>query len=195
MGRLAFLPDTAVLSDLLARMRAEPSDKPLHGNRGAPAPSVASEPAHGSAAPSRLGLAPTRDPLLDLRARLEPRSTLDARFESFVAWLQAETGARAVFVADAEGLSMVQSETGDGYLVAAGEISMVLDNLKTLLPEVDQGSTLLRLKRQGNVELVWSKTHLGRFTVGLVIQEPLAQEFVSIIKAGLAMVTAQVTER
>ena len=116
--------------------------------------------------------------------------TLDARFESFVTWLKAETNARTVFVADAEGLSMVQSDAGDGYLVAAGEISVLLENLTALLPDVDQGSTLLRLKTHGNVELVWCKTNLGRFTVGLVLEEPLAQKFVTVIRAALAMVTA-----
>ena len=123
-------------------------------------------------------------------AQLMRLPTLDARFEAFVSWLKEETRAQAVLVADAEGLSMVHSDAGDGYLVAAGEISLLLENLTALLPDVDQGSTLLRLKTQGNLELIWCKTDLGRFTVGLVLEEPLAPKFVTVIRAALAMVTA-----
>ena len=201
MGRSAFLPDASILSGLLARVRVPLPDKPWNGSSvrsvsraplGEPHPEVASTTAMAPLAVSAPAVASTvaHEPLQDLLARLSPLPTLDARFESLVAWLKRETRARAVFVADAEGLSMVRSETGDGYLVAAGEISLVLDNLKTLLPDLDQGSTLLRLKKEGNVELIWCRTNLGRFTVGLVLEEPLEQKFLSIIKAALAMVTA-----
>lgn len=194
MGRSAFLPDASVLSGLLARVRVPPPDKPWNGSRTLPASQSAvvelrPEPdAQTIVLPEAAELAP--QPLELLLLQLSPLPSLDARFESLAAWLKRETNARAVFVADADGLSMVQSEAGDGYLVAAGEISLVLDQLKALLPEVDQGSTLLRLRQEGNVELVWCKTNLGRFTVGLVVQEPLEQKFVSIIKSALAMVTA-----
>jgi hypothetical protein len=213
MGRSAFLPDASVLSDLLARVRPQPPDKPWNSGQAAsvrprvtarvaldeepptprasvPPPRASVPPPRASVPPPRASVPPPRQPAQELLAQLMQLPTLDARFESFVTWLKAETNARTVFVADAEGLSMVQSDAGDGYLVAAGEISVLLENLSALLPDVDQGSTLLRLKTQGNVELVWCKTNLGRFTVGLVLEEPLAQKFVTVIRAALAMVTA-----
>jgi len=235
MGRSAFLPEASVLSDLLARVRPEPPDKPWSSGRArtvkadvapqvarvvaptapgfapgtpdsepptprasiapprasiAPPRASTAPPPRASSAPLRTSIPPGRQPAQELLAQLMRLPTLDARFEAFVSWLKAETQAQAVLVADAEGLSMVHSDTGDGYLVAAGEISLLLENLTALLPDVDQGSTLLRLKTQGNLELIWCKTDLGRFTVGLVLQEPLAPKFVTVIRAALAMVTA-----
>jgi len=228
MGRSAFLPEASVLSDLLARVRPEPPDKPWSSGRArsvkahdattvtrvvaptaqgfapgtpdsepptprasiAPPRASTAPPPRASSAPRRTSIPPGRQPAQELLAQLMRLPTLDARFEAFVSWLKEETQAQAVLVADAEGLSMVHSDAGDGYLVAAGEISLLLENLTALLPDVDQGSTLLRLKTQGNLELIWCKTDLGRFTVGLVLQEPLAPKFVTVIRAALAMVTA-----
>jgi len=224
MGRSAFLPEASVLSDLLARVRPEPPDKPWSSGRArtvkadvarvvaptapgfapgtpdsepptprasiAPPRASTAPPPRASSAPRRTSIPPGRQPAQELLAQLMRLPTLDARFEAFVSWLKEETRAQAVLVADAEGLSMVHSDTGDGYLVAAGEISLLLENLTALLPDVDQGSTLLRLKTQGNLELIWCKTDLGRFTVGLVLEEPLAPKFVTVIRAALAMVTA-----
>ena len=228
MGRSAFLPEASVLSDLLARVRPEPPDKPWSSGRArsvkahdattvtrvvaptaqgfapgtpdsepptprasiVPPRASTAPPPRASSAPRRTSIPPGRQPAQELLAQLMRLPTLDARFEAFVSWLKEETRAQAVLVADAEGLSMVHSDTGDGYLVAAGEISLLLENLTALLPDVDQGSTLLRLKTQGNLELIWCKTDLGRFTVGLVLEEPLAPKFVTVIRAALAMVTA-----
>jgi hypothetical protein len=189
---LAFLPEPAVLADLLARMSAKPAAAPGH--------TASPRPRDPDPATPRRGTTPPRTPapalqLQELQSRLEPLTSLDACFESFVGWLKQGTQARAVFVADAEGLSMVRTDAGDGYAVAASEISMVLDKLKALLPDVDQGSTLLRLGTRGDsVELVWCKTRLGRFTVGLVLPQPLEPEQPNVIRAALTMVAADARE-
>lgn len=129
--------------------------------------------------------------LTELAERLARSENLDQRFENVVSWVESALPTRAAFVADAEGLAMVQSDAGEGYLVAAGEIGAVLGNLSSLLPEVEEGGTTLRLKDRGTLELVWCRTELGRFTVGLLLDDPLAAQSVQMVRAGLKLAATQ----
>lgn len=198
MSRSAYLPDRAVLTSLLERARGDRSSParltvtpPTARSPSLPsAPGTTKNPSPSPEVRASESPAPNGDWLAELHAVLGDRTSLDTRFQRFVTWLEQRLGASAVFVADAEGLAMVESNAREGYLVAAGEIGAVLNGLSALLPDVEEGSTTLRLKGGGSVELIGCKTELGRFTVGLVLDRPLDPAWPAAIRAALLAITA-----
>ena len=207
MSRLDFLPDAPTLASLLDGLNAGPQTK-----RPSSMPTALKPPrsipgaARGEAAfaPDSTSSWPPEAPrsrqtgdaegfMQQLQQVLETANSLDARFAAFVGWLQARLCARSAFITDEDGLEMVHSDAGEGYLAAAGEIGTVLRNLASMLPDVKEGSTNLVLADRSGapacVELVWCHTALGRYTVGLVLDAPLTRNWTREIREALQQVT------
>jgi hypothetical protein len=214
MSRLAFLPDSSTLAGLCQKVRtgntlgraAKPlpraarSETSLHKPV---APITSAGPRTPRPEARRLSsdfdgpslnaktLPPSADSLLsEMDHRLEDTDSLDRRFSHLVQWLETQASARAVFITDAEGLSMAESNAREGYMAAAGELGVVIKNLLTVLPDVEEGSTTLLLKGGGNVELLWCETRLGRFAIGLVLDRPLEPFWSKLIPSALQKVLA-----
>lgn len=196
MSRSACLPDAPRLKALLAGLRAGPAAgvgggpwRPVIPAPDLPPPS----PIRPSGLPERPepSLPPEPEALLaELDQRLSGATSPERRFEVLVRWLEASVPARQAFVADADGLAMVESPVKEGYLAAAGELGVAFSGLAALVPDLEEGSTTLRLRGSGNVELVGCKTELGRFNVGLVLERPLGNVWISIIRAALERVAS-----
>lgn len=199
MNRLAYLPDLATLTSMCQRVRG-----PRHvlGNLGSvpvvtaalreavPSSTRQKVPALGTTSNAKT-LPPTRESLLtEMDLRLENTTTLDQRFTQLLLWLETQAEAKAVFVTDAEGLAMAESNARESYLAAAGELGGVLEKLFGLLPDVASGSTTLQLRSGGNVELLWCDTRLGRFAIGLVLDRPLEPIWSTMIPSALEKVLA-----
>ena len=123
--------------------------------------------------------------LSDLEGRLVNLTSLDSRFAAFAEWLEECSSAESVFIADAEGLSMVESKAGEIYVVAAAAIDSLRRNLSTLIPNVESGRTTLRPSSGSHVELIWCETALGRYTVGLVLAQPLGPAWTDAVLTAL----------
>ncbi len=191
MTRSAFLPDESTLNSLLGGLSASAFTGPVSASSGrAPRRRRSSVPP----ALKRGSQPPKQDFRNSLEARLDGARTLDSRFTGFVGCLKDLLDAHAIFVTDEEGLEMVHSDAGESYMAAAGEIGTVLRNLAPLLPDVEEGSTNLRLNERSradfsNVELVWCKTPLGRYTVGVLMDGLLEPQWVQEIRHALTRVT------
>jgi hypothetical protein len=209
MVHSAFLPDNATLTALLGGMRAPPG-KAIQARFALPTfdaapPYLGGTRTISALPPSALGSDPgavrTLPPpseansssasswstalLTELEGRLSNLTTLDARFAAFARWLEERTGAESVFVADSEGLGMVQSTAGETYVAAAAAIDSLRRELSGLIPNVESGRTTLRPTSGSHVELIWCETSLGRYTVGLVLAQPLGPAWTDAVLTAL----------
>jgi len=192
MSRSACLPEAPRLRALLDGLRRAPAATNGRASNPwrspIPTPDVPPPPTRPSGLPERpqATFAPEPETLLaELDRRLAGTLVLEQRFEALVHWLEVSVPARQVFVADGEGLAMVESSVKEGYLAAAGGLGVAFSQLSALVPELEEGSTTLRLRGSANVELVGCTTELGRFNVGLVLERPLGNVWISIIRAAL----------
>lgn len=131
------------------------------------------------------GLSLDAQRLSELRPRITEAANLEARFAVLADWLDERTGAWAVFVADTDGLEMVRSDAGPAYTATAAVLESLRQGIAGLVPNVDSGSTTLRQDSGGCIELVWSDTSVGRYTVGFVMDRPLETEWISVVIAAL----------
>lgn len=207
MVRSAYLPEAKELANLVAGLRAPVGERstpprPADGRRSAPPrgePRLASEPASPVRRSSRPAESPRKtqsarppeeplgeDVLLsELAGQLRGVSSLERGFSSLATWLELRTGARAVFVADAEGLGMTRAGDDEPYLAAAGEIGSALDKLTSVVPGVSDGAVTFELADAERLVLIGCVTEFGRISVGLVTSNPLDPVWTAVIKKAI----------
>jgi len=123
--------------------------------------------------------------LSELAGQLRGVSSLERGFSSLATWLELRTGARAVFVADAEGLGMTRAGEDEPYLAAAGEIGVALDKLTSVVPGVNEGAVTFDLADGQRLVLIGCVTEFGRISVGLVMNTPLDPVWTTVIRKAL----------
>ncbi len=212
MVRSAYLPEAKELANLVAGLRAPlgeraaepaPSQPPRSaGQRRSAAPRgeprLASEPPVPARRSSRpVESQPPRDArppeeplgeallLSELAGQLRGVSSLERGFSSLATWLELRTGARAVFVADAEGLGMTRAGEDESYLAAAGEIGVALDKLTSVVPGVSEGAVTFELADAQRLVLIGCVTEFGRISVGLVTSAPLDPVWTTVIRKAI----------
>ena len=188
MVHSAFLPDHATLTALIGGMRATPRgaiQARLAWQFDSDKPDVAPTLPPPSAKAVKDDSSWTTVLLSELESRLLNLTSLDSRFNAFAGWLEECSGAESVFVADADGLGMVQSTAGETYVAAAAAIDSLRKDLSTIIPNVESGRTTLRPTSGSHVELIWCETALGRYTVGLVLAQPLGPAWTDAVLTAL----------
>jgi len=172
------------------------SVRPVVSMRGEPP--LASEPPFAArkssrpqSQPSPQDVRPPDEPLgealllSELAGQLRGVSSLERGFSSLATWLELRTGARAVFVADAEGLGMTRAGEDEPYLAAAGEIGVALDKLTSVVPGVNEGAVTFELADGQRLVLIGSMTEFGRISVGLVMTTSLDPVWTTVIRKAL----------
>lgn len=211
MVRSAYLPETKVLANLVAGLRAPLGEKVGEAHSVPPRsagarrsvaprgePPLASEPPSPVRRSSRPAESePARDVrppdeplgeallLSELAGQLRGVSSLERGFSSLATWLELRTGARAVFVADAEGLGMTRAGEDEPYLAAAGEIGIALDKLTSVVPGVNEGAITFELADAQRLVLIGCVTEFGRISVGLVMSTPLDPVWTTVIRKAI----------
>ena len=198
MVRSAFLPDSETLSRLIHGLRAarEPEANTQQHSGLQPADAGLPEPPTSTVPP----VPPTRAPssaesevdevmlLGEVAGQVNGASSLERGFASLCTWLEVRTNARGVFVADAEGLAVVGAAGYERYVAAASEIADVLLRLKLIAPDLGQGATTLALGGGEQLVLIGAHTDLGRFSVGVLVNRPLAPVWTTVIQQALCQV-------
>ena len=80
---------------------------------------------------------------------------------------------------------MVESKAGETFVAAAAAIDTLRRDLAGLIPNVESGRTTLRPSSGSHVELIWCETALGRYTVGLVMDQPLGPAWTDAVPTAL----------
>jgi hypothetical protein len=129
----------------------------------APGPAAAPVPA---AAPPRPAYRPF----------VAPSRQLEERLQALVAWIEDCVPCRAAFIADDNGLPVVEHVGAEaGHVAAASSILLMLASVRTLMR--DSGGWLsLKLGAQV-LNVVEVATRWGRFGIGVVTEDALPREF------------------
>jgi len=167
---------------LLARVTDEPA--PAYRPRPAPRamPTGTRPPTEPAAhnGPSTLPIAvppiPPAPPRPAYRPFVASSRQLEERLQALVAWIEACVPCRAAFIADDNGLPVVEHVGAEaGQVAAASSILLMLASVRTLMR--DSGGWLsLKLGAQV-LNVVEVATRWGRFGTGVVTEDALPREF------------------
>ena len=112
---------------------------------------------------------------------------VEQRLQRFVQWLASGTGASSAFVADLEGLPLVNRNTPEPYVVAIGPLARAQAEIARFVPDSPPGTSIVELDHQRLLEVVWADTPIGRLGVGVVLPEPLKHTLVTRIRRVAAL--------
>jgi hypothetical protein len=150
---------------LLARVTDEPAPayRPLP-----PGPPPAAPPALLPAAPAA--------PRPGYRPFVAPPRQLEDRLQALVAWIEDCVPCRAAFIADDNGLPVVEHLGAEaGHVAAASSILVMLASVRTLMR--DSGGWLALELGAQVLNVVEVATRWGRFGIGVVTEDALPREF------------------
>lgn len=159
---------------------AAPARQARPAPRPAPAPS-APPPAVAAPAPAAAPLRPAKPTYPPFRAESQ---LLDERLASLVGWIERCVPCHAAFIADDNGLPVVEHLGAEqGHIAAASSILMMLASVRSLVRE---SGSWLALKLESSVlHVVEVETRWGRFGIGVVTDDSLPQEFLTALSAAV----------
>ncbi len=110
--------------------------------------------------------------------------SLEERLQALVTWIEDCVSCRAAFIADDNGLPVVEHVAADpGHVAAASSILMMLASVRTLMR--DSGGWLSLKMSSGVLHVVEVTTRWGRFAIGVVTDDLIAQEFLTALSAAV----------
>lgn len=113
------------------------------------------------------------------------RDTLEQRLAAFLLWVVETTGCRSAFILDEDGLPLLD-QNGEPHLMAlSSSISSLLERIPSCLDVAIRGSIALDLSAVEQLQIVPALTPTGRYTLGLVVREPVPRDLVTALEAGL----------
>lgn len=142
-------------------------------------PAVTGEPPRSEMSDERL-----LDEVLGPDARAQG---VEVRLQRLISWLMSSTRASSAFVADPEGLPLLNLNTPEPYVVAIGPLARAQAEIARFVPDSPPGTSVVELDRQSMLEVVWVDTAMGRLGVGLVLAESLPHSQIDRIRRVTAL--------
>jgi hypothetical protein len=110
--------------------------------------------------------------------------SLEERLQALVAWIEACVPCRAAFIADDNGLPVVEHLGAEpGQFAAASSILLMLASLRSLMG--DSGGWLSLKLGDAVLHVVEIATPWGRFGIGVVTDDSLPREFLATLSAAV----------
>lgn len=111
-------------------------------------------------------------------------SQLDDRLQALVAWIEGAVPCRAAFIADDNGLPVVEHMGAEqGHVAAASSILLMLASVRSLMR--DSGGWLSLKMSSAVLNVVEVATQWGRFGIGVVTDDSLPHEFFAALSAAV----------
>jgi hypothetical protein len=109
---------------------------------------------------------------------------LDERLQALVGWIERCVACRAAFIADDNGLPVVEHLGAEqGHIAAASSILLMLASVRSLMR--DSGGWLSLKMSSAVLHVVEVTTQWGRFGIGVVTDDLVPQEFLSALSAAV----------
>lgn len=109
---------------------------------------------------------------------------LDERLQSLMAWIEGNATCTAAFVADDNGLPVIEHHAAEqSHIAAASSILMMLSSVRSLAS--DSGGWLTLKMSSAVLHVVEVTTRWGRFAIGVVAEDLLPHEFLSALSAAV----------
>lgn len=149
-----------------------------------PPPPLSAQPAGAQPAPEPLPPPPAPPRPAGYRPFATSSRQLEERLQALVAWIEDCVPCRAAFIADDNGLPVVEHVGAEaGHIAAASSILLMLASVRTLMR--DSGGWLsLKLGAQV-LNVVEVATRWGRFGIGVVTEDALPREFLLALSAAV----------
>jgi hypothetical protein len=127
-----------------------------------------------------LQMAPPPPPIKSYPPFSSAARNLEDRLQALVAWIELCVPCHAAFIADDNGLPVVEHIGADpGQIAAASSILLMLASVRTLVR--DSGGWLSLKLGAAILNVVEVATQWGRFGIGIVTDDPLAREFLAVL--------------
>lgn len=111
-------------------------------------------------------------------------SHLDERLQALMSWIEHNATCTAAFVADDNGLPVIEHHAADqSHIAAASSILMMLTSVRSLVR--DSGGWLTLKMASAVLHVVEVTTRWGRFAIGVVADDLLSHEFLSALSAAV----------
>ncbi len=187
MSRSLSWLDPQALAGSLARAgvgeRAQDVRRRAAAAPGAPPRPLTAAPA--TAAPPPATAAPPPAPEPPPAEFAPPAGTLGERLEAFCAWLAAGTGAQGVFLADQDGLPVVDKQVGDELVAASALITRFLDLAHSRHRALEDRGLQLQLATGELAYFLQDRGEGGRTCLGFVVAEPVGRATLERVRRGL----------
>ena len=109
---------------------------------------------------------------------------LDERLQALMSWIEANATCTAAFVADDNGLPVIEHHAAEqSYIAAASSILMMLTAVRNLAS--DSGGWLTLKMASSVLHVVEVTTRWGRFAIGVVAEDLLSHDFLSALSAAV----------
>ena len=203
MPRSRFLPDDATFERLVLRATGNRADdpEPRRERIRFPASEAAARPAQNAAsAPTSWDRAEVTEELPTLAGANADVADLfdtevmgrpvEGRLEILVSWLMGATGAFAVFVADAEGLPLVNRHAPEDYVVATAALARAQEGLRAFFPNMEEPRMVVDLGDGNVLETISAATSAGHLVLGMVMASRLDPALVREARRALALAVA-----
>lgn len=198
-GRFAGL-----LAQVTERASEEPAPPPARPRASAPvakpsamppprrqAPAIPAVPAIPVVPPppEPLNIAPPPPPPAAPAVKVYPpfsstSRNLEERLQALVSWIEACVPCRAAFIADDNGLPVVEHIGADpGQIAAASSILLMLASVRSLMR--DSGGWLSLKLGASILNVIEVATQWGRFGIGIVTDDALPREFLAVLSVAV----------
>lgn len=181
---------------LLARVIEDPSPAGWPSPKPNVRPVIASPRADASPSSPPVRRRPSTPPLQDAPPPLPPAKPigyrpftsssqqLEERLQALMAWIEDCVPCRAAFIADDNGLPVVEHlGTDPEHVAAASSILLLLASVRTLMR--DSGGWLSLQLGAAVLNVVEVATRWGRFGLGVVSDDALPREFLVVLCAAV----------
>jgi hypothetical protein len=102
-----------------------------------------------------------------------PEGNLAERLEAFCDWLARNTGCKGIFVADQDGLPVLEKNTGDDLVAASSLMARFLDLVHSRHPAVSDTGLALELRTGDRIYFLQDRSESGRICLGFVAGSPV----------------------
>ncbi len=173
---------------MLGQARGRQTASPLFPPApAAPLPRPARTPsleAPAAAAPAEAGPEPSVNERRTLVPYMPPQGTVETRASALIDWLTRRLGIDACFVADDNGLALVQRDATLEHLALAAALVRAVDEVERMLNE-REGSICLALSETQLLTCVIEPTDFGRLALGLVGAEKPSEAQLKVVATAL----------
>lgn len=119
-----------------------------------------------------------------------PEGSLQVRLKAFLAWVIDATGCRRIFIADEEGLVLMEKGADSELIAVSSSFMSLLERIRSCLGSETRGIMAIDLDVGRMLHLILVTTDLGRFTLGLVVPDPLRRSLIDELRQALEQVLA-----
>lgn len=145
-------------------------------------------PAASDAAPMKRSPRATQPVPRQIPTYAPPAGALVDRLNHYVNWVSEQTGCRQIFVADSDGLVLVESNADPDLVAISSMFVGVLNRVDASLSSPMRGSIVIDLELGGSLHVVQAETGLGPHSVGFAVSQPASRQMIDGARDGLIRV-------